>query len=327
MNRYIAELIDKFALIDLHRKKSGKFHFNKSLQIPDINNDLNCFYPTPSLPDIIFNQKDQNGAYNVGKFYYESQIDNGPSNKYSTGLYYENENSNQVANVIFVHGWRMDNLSRIRRIYNKPFSMLGFNMYYFTLPCHFEREPAESLYNGELMISADIHRTLTSVKQAVTDLRAMIKWIRANRKGKIILIGVSLGGFITNLTGVIEKEIDALISVFYANSIAYSVWNTIPGKYIKKDFEQGGFTYDQLKEAWAIINPSLFKPVVRKENILLISGIYDHFVVLEDTDQLWESWERPERIVYNIGHAGIVLHNRKIAKDSVSFIKRRCYRE
>lgn len=321
MNRYIAEFIDKYALSDLHRKKSKIFHFKNLSQMSVTDNDLNSFYPIPSIPDIIFKQEVQKESYGIGKFNYESQIDNGPSNKYSTGIYYENKDADQKANVIFVHGWRMDSFKRIMRIYNKPFSKLGFNMYYFTLPYHFERESEESLYNGELMISADIDRTLISVKQAITDLRALIKWIRANRKGKIILIGVSLGGFIANLASVIEKEIDVLISVFYANSMAYSVWNTIPGKYIKKDFEQGGFTYGQLKSAWAIMNPSLFKPVVKKENILLFSGIYDLFVAFEDTNQLWESWGKPNRILYNIGHSGIVLKRRSIAKDSISFIK------
>jgi hypothetical protein len=121
------------------------------------------------------------------------------------------------------------------------------------------------------------------------------------------LIGLSLGGFITNLTSALEKDIDILISTFYANSIAYSIWNTIPGIYIKKDFEQSNFTYEQLKQAWTIINAAHFKPVVQKENILLISGKYDLFVALEDTSQLWESWGRPKRILYDCGHSGIVL--------------------
>jgi hypothetical protein len=321
--RYIAEFLDKYGLNDLHQKKSEKMHFNNTLQAAIKVDNLRDFYPVPAMSDITFEQQSEDNIYKIGKYSYKSEIDNGPSNKYSTGLYYENKSSNQTANVVIVHGWRMGRLKEIEKIYNEPFSKLGLNMYYFTLPYHFEREPKESLYSGELMISADIDRTLTSVKQTVTDLRALIRWIRANRKGKIILIGVSLGGFLVNLTGVLEKEIDILIATFYANSMAYSVWHTIPGRYIKQDFEQNGFSYEQLKEAWAIINPSLFRPVVKKKNILLLSGIYDKYVVFEDTSLLWESWERPKRILYDWGHAGILFQRRKIAKDTISFIKDR----
>ncbi len=55
-------------------------------------------------------------------------------------------------------------------------------MYYYSLPYHFEREPENSLYSGELMISANIDRTIESTRQAIVDLRALIHWIKANKK-------------------------------------------------------------------------------------------------------------------------------------------------
>lgn len=318
LNKTIADIIDKLVLKDFHRKKSVNSYFRA---VDEHVGDLNSFYPIPAIPGIKFEQRMEEGNYNIGKFSFESEIDNGLSNKYSTGLFYENKNYSQPANVIIVHGWRMDDLSILKNIYLKPFSDLGLNMYYFSLPYHLEREPKESLYSGELMITADVNKSLLAIKQAITDIRALIKWIRNNRKGKIILIGVSLGGFITNLTSVVENDIDALIPTFYANNIAYSIWNTIPGKYIKKDFEQGGYTYEQLEKAWTIVNPSKYKPLVKKYNILLLSGIYDHFVVKKDTDLLWESWDKPKRILYPCGHAGIVLYKRKIAKDTMNFVE------
>jgi dienelactone hydrolase len=238
-------------------------------------------------------------------------------------MYYENSKGNQAVNVILVHGWRMKSNGKIDNIYLRPFMNFGFNIYHFTQPYHHKREPENSLYSGELMVTADIDRTLQSVKQAISDVRALINWLKENRPGKIIIIGISLGGFISNLAATVEKNIDALISVFYANSIAYSIWNTKPGIYIKKDFEQNGFTYGELKDAWAITTPSNFKPLIPKENILLFSGIYDQYVVGKDTDKLWESWDRPKRIMYPWGHAGIVFCKKKIANESVEFLKER----
>jgi dienelactone hydrolase len=209
------------------------------------------------------------------------------------------------------------------KIFLKPFMNLGFSVYHITLPYHFVREPKESLYTGELMISTNIDRSLLSVKQAVTDIRALIRWLKENRSGKVILAGISFGGFTSNLTAVVEKYMDALISAFYANCIAYSTWETKAGIYIKKDFEENGFTYEELKKAWAITDPSNFKPLIPKDKILLFSGLYDQFVVSEDTDRLWKTWDCPKRITYPWGHAGLVFCRKKIANASIEFLKER----
>ena len=51
-----------------------------------------------------------------------------------------------------------------------------------------------------------------------------------------------------------------------------------------------------------------------KDNILLISAKHDQYVHMEDTSYLWESWEKPTRLVYNCGHSGIVLNRKELVK-------------
>ena len=66
-----------------------------------------------------------------------------------SGEVYLNSNEN-APNVIFVHGWRMDSNARIKNIFHKDMLNLGWNMYYFTLPYHFEREPGGLHIQGSL---------------------------------------------------------------------------------------------------------------------------------------------------------------------------------
>lgn len=54
------------------------------------------------------------------------------------------------------------------------------------------------------MVSANVERTVEATRQAVADLRTLIKWIKENKNGPLILIGISLGGVITNLTSLVE---------------------------------------------------------------------------------------------------------------------------
>ncbi|HDR7494137.1 TPA: alpha/beta hydrolase family protein [Bacillus cereus] len=322
-NLIFSKLIDRYALYDLHKKRSEEFQYaslsNASLDLKDINS----FYKVKPA-DVHFNIKQtKNKEYTVGKFKYQSSIHSGdPRNDSVTGEVFLNKNEN-APHVIFVHGWRMDSNERVKNIFHDQMKDLGWNMYYFTLPYHFEREPENSLYSGEYMVSANIERTVQASRQAVVDLRALIHWIKVNKGGPVILIGISLGGFVTNLTALVEPEIDVLASIFYANRLSYSIWNTNPGKFIRKDLEHHGVTYNDLINYWKITEPSQAVPKIKKENILLISGKHDLYVHSEDTDYLWESWDRPTRYIYNCGHAGIVLNRKKIATDTINFIRNR----
>ncbi len=317
-----SKFIDLCALYDLHKKRSKEYQFSG---VPTIDfEDIGTFYKVNKSIDIQFNDEVSNlHNYKIAKFEYKSQVKTGDVfNDVVRGKAYLNKNNN-APNVIFVHGWRMNSTERIENIYHEKMIDLEWNMYYFTLPYHFERKPESSLFSGEYMVSANIQRTVESTQQAVVDLRALIHWIKENKEGSVILIGVSLGGIITNLTALVEPEIDVLTSVFYANRLSYSIWKTNPGKYIKKDLEENGVTYEQLKECWKATEPSQSSPVMKKENVLLISATQDQYVHMEDTSYLWESWGKPTRYLYNCGHAGIVLNKKKIAADTIEFIRKR----
>ncbi|MBO1625589.1 alpha/beta hydrolase [Bacillus arachidis] len=323
----IWKMIEQFALYDLHKKKSKDLQFNRNFPKLEGEKRIEEFYKLYPAA-IAFNLHElQEGRYEIGEFKYESAIQSDHlNNDIVKGEAYLNTNK-EVPNVIFVHGWRMESNDRVKNIFHKRIMDLGWNMYYFTLPYHFERKPEESLYSGEYMISANIQRTIQSVQQAVVDLRALIDWIKRNKKGQIVLIGISLGGFITNLTALVESNIDVLASILYANQLSYSIWNTSPGKFIKADLQHHGVTYEQLIQYWKVTEPSQALPKVNKENILLLSAKYDQYVHFQDTEYLWTSWDKPTRYIYNSGHAGIVLKRNKIATDTLGFICSRIMRK
>ncbi|WP_242300872.1 alpha/beta hydrolase family protein [Bacillus cereus group sp. BfR-BA-01494] len=323
---FVTKYVDKLALYDLHKKRSKVTQYVSFKYETMKHEEREKFYNTYAANPQFNINPTEDRTYSSGNFNFRSSISLGDKNNdMVSGEVYLNSNEN-APNVIFVHGWRMDSNARIKNIFHKDMLNLGWNMYYFTLPYHFEREPEESTYSGEFMISANIERTVVASRQAVADLRAFIQWIKSNKSGPVILIGVSLGGFITNLTATLESNIDVLVSVFYANRLSYSIWHTNPGMYIKKDLVQNGVTYDVLKEKWKITEPSVSKPKMDKDNILLISAKHDQYVHMEDTSYLWESWEKPTRLVYNCGHSGIVLNRKRISEDTISFIRSKIFR-
>ncbi|UOO43890.1 alpha/beta hydrolase family protein (plasmid) [Priestia megaterium] len=324
----LSKLIDYYALYDLHKDRSKENQYHIDFDHAPTNIDRDVFFEVPSsLADINLNITSKENGYSIGEFGFESLIPSGDHpNDYVRGESFLNEVGNKP-NVIFVHGWRMKGFDRVKKIFHDSImNNLGWNMYYYTLPYHLERQPEASLYSGEFMVSANINRTVESTRQAIVDLRALIQWMKNNKQGPVIIIGVSLGGFISNLVATLESEIDALVSIFYSNRLSYSIWNTIPGKYIRRDLESHGVNYNDLVKYWELIEPNQALPKINKENILLISAKHDQYVHIQDADLLWESWGKPTRYVYNCGHAGIVLKRKKIEKDTISFLQNKLKR-
>jgi pimeloyl-ACP methyl ester carboxylesterase len=323
-----SKFIDFYALNDLHKDRSEEYQFRiDSAHIP-VNVDREMFYKVPApLSNVELNITSRENDYGIGNFEFKSLMPSGDEfNDSVKGEVYLNK-SESKPNVIFVHGWRMKAFDRVKKIFHHSImNNLGWNMYYYTLPYHLERQPKQSLYSGEFMVSANINRTVESTRQAIIDLRAFIQWIKSNKQGPVVIVGVSLGGFISNLVATLEPEIDALVSVFYSNRLSYSIWNTIPGKYIRQDLEHHGMNYNDLVRYWKITEPNQELPRINKDNILLISAKHDQYVHIQDADLLWESWEKPTRYVYNCGHAGIVLKRKKIAKDTISFLQNKLKR-
>jgi dienelactone hydrolase len=312
--------MDRAALKNLHRNRSKKSHFRcEEAPLTLEEETISSFYPLPQIPNVQFNQTSNVGNYSHGKYQFPSGIQSDYEvNDTANGLYYTKAAAKVTC--VLVHGWRMDNLERITSIYLQDFMKLGFNIYLPKLPYHSEREPVESQYCGELMISTDVDRTLQAIRQSVLDLRALIGWLKSVGQ-KVILIGVSLGGLMTNLTAAMEEHIDLLISVFHPTSLSYLVWNSIPGMYLKQDFMKHGFTYERLIEHWSILDPSFFSPKISKERILLFSGLHDQYVPFEDSSKLWEPWDKPKRIIYSCGHAALVLSKNRIRTDTLEFIR------
>ena len=320
MRKLTSHIFDQLGLFSLHRKKSRTPQFKPYKQnFSSDRSAWNSAYSVPETPAITFKLIQREHNYEVGRYFFDSPLKSGyPLNDTASGLYHLNTDGHPV-HAVLVHGWRMDSWNRVNKLFLKSLQQAGFHIYHVVLPFHFDRS-CDALYSGEYMISADLDRSILAVRQAVTEIRALIRWIKQNREGKIILIGVSLGGLISNLTATVEEQIDLLISIMYANTLSFAVWHTPIGKYIRQDMEQHGITYNELQKHWEILEPSRRRPKVDRNNILLVSGLYDQYVFYEDSLKLQEAWQCPYFLSYSCGHSGIVLHRRQIARDVMSFI-------
>lgn len=318
INRVFSILGDYAGLYMLHRTKSNLYHFSN--QTDGLSGYSDIVLNGIHTSEICWHSDPATNVLNRGRYRFRSVLQSAyPTNDQASGIYYSNP-SNKPVHVIMLHGWRISSLNRVSDLFLNAFLERNYQLYFPYLPYHFDRAPDEMAFNGEFLVSANVERTIHGVWQAVADLRALINWLKENREGKIVVIGVSLGGYFTNLLAAFEQGIDLLISVMYANSLAHSVFHTIPGRYIKKDFLHHGFTYEQLRQAWADIEPSNYTPQLALDRILLLSGRYDKYVDLEDSERLHKAWGEPRHIIYDCAHSGLVFYRKRILRDVLDFI-------
>lgn len=322
MMKILSEIADSYGLHELHKKfnENNQFYYDKN-EVEKFNGDYSKFYAKPFLPKICFEEDNVKGNYKNGKLKFLSAIKNGTSN--TQAIFYYNlckADKNNKINVILIHGWK-SNLDRLNSIFSECFMSKGYNIYSYVLPFHLDRVSKSSPY--DCFFSSNVNRTLKSVQQSISDIRALISYIKDKNKGKIIIIGLSIGGAISNLLSEVEENIDLLISLFYGNNFAFSALETDAGKYIKKELLKNNFKSNLLNENWSIINSSLRKPIIDLDKILLVSGKYDKYVLNTDTDKLWEDWGKPKRKIIECGHSGIKLCQKSIREETLKFIEER----
>lgn len=312
LKKIISSIADSYGLWDLNKtySKINQFHYDE-IEIAKLIGDYQKFYFKPDLPKIKFENN---------RIIFKSQVHNEECNRdaiFYTDLY-SNETKENVS-IIMIHGWRSEKLNRLEPVFLDEFKKKQYNTYRYILPYHMDR--CDKLnYSGEYFYSANINRTLKSIKQSVNDIRALITYLKENNN-KVVIIGLSLGGLVANLIAGCEKNIDLLISIFPANSLAFTSFKSEVGKYVKRDFLEKSFEFNKLSEIWTIINPSLNKPIIDLNKILLIQGDYDKYVLYEDTRKISENWGIKNELL-KCGHSGIVINKKEIRNKVIDFINK-----
>lgn len=138
------------------------------------------------------------------------------------------------------------------------FNGLGITALRLTLPYHEERRPPE-IERAEYLVGSNIGRTIQSMRQAVLDARAAVRWLKQQGFERIGILGTSIGSCTAFLTFTHDDDIDVGIFNHVSGSFADVVWTGISTKHVRESIE-AHVTLDDLREFWRPISPSPFIP-------------------------------------------------------------------
>ncbi len=325
----ISIFIDRTVVGMENRTKGRKRHFSEKMDLSEYNYPEYFEHPElfynggTGVPDVTEEFGHAFAGVKVSCFSYDSEVESAyPENNVVRGRMFEStaEGSGSNPCVIVAHGWREEGcFTFYYYLLGLLLARAGINCLFITQPYHGPRKPAGSAH-GDLMLSADMERTINAFRQSISDIRALISWGRARYTGPVGMMGLSLGGFITLLTACVDDRIDFAIPIIASGNIIEGMWNSIAGRTIVRDFDRMGIAPETVEKNWRIISPVYFRPKLPPDRIQLIPARYDMLIPAENVARLWEAWNHPECEWLYSGHVSIFLFPRKLVGTIVNFI-------
>ena len=204
------------------------------------------------------------------------------------------------AGVVVLPQWNAQPDSHVEAC--RIFNGLGMTALRLTLPYHEERRPPE-LERAEHLVSSNIGRTIQSMRQAVLDTRAAVRWLREQGIERVGILGTSIGSCTAFLAFAHEPAINVGVFNHVSGYFADVVWQGISTHHVRQGIERY-LTLEELREFWTPISPVPFIPKLLENKarpMRFIAARYDltfpvelsHKVIAEvkrhaiDVDVVW----------------------------------------
>jgi len=167
------------------------------------------------------------------------------------------------------------------------FNGLGMTALRLTLPYHEERRPPE-LERADYLVGSNIGRTIESMRQAVLDTRAAVRWLKDQEFERVGILGTSIGSCIGFLAFAHDAAIDVGVFNHVSGYVADVVWQGISTQHVREGIETD-LTVDELREFWKPISPVPFIPRLRemkRRPMRFIAAKYDLTIPVDLTRQI-----------------------------------------
>jgi hypothetical protein len=168
----------------------------------------------------------------------------------------------------------------------------GITTLRLSLPYHHQRKPAY-LERAEYLVSSNIGRTLTAIRQAVLDARRAGDWLLERGYKRIGILGTSVGSCIGFLAFAHDDRFSAGAFIHVASFFADVVWNGLSTRHVRQSLE-AGVDLERLRYLWSPISPYPFVERLRggSERVLMLSGRYDTTFLPNLSQQIYDKIDR-----------------------------------
>lgn len=180
-----------------------------------------------------------------------------PENNIARARFFPTKKPSKKA-VVVLPQWNAQPESHVEAC--RIFNMIGMAALRLTLPYHQQRKPPE-LERADHLVSTNIGRTIQSMRQAVLDTRAAVRWLKGQGYDQVGILGTSVGSCIAFLAFAHEPDLNAGAFNHVSGHVADVVWHGLSTAHVRAGFADH-LTLDELRRYWAPISPFPFMPRV-----------------------------------------------------------------
>lgn len=220
--------------------------------------------------------------------------------------------------IVLLHGWNAE------AGYHTLFPWLarwlnaaGFNAVMFELPFHGSRKPAR---NGPgtptNFLSGDLLHVVAAARQAVTDGRALIAWLRAQGCRQVGVWGISLGAWLAGILACVEPKLAVAVlqtPVVRLDRLIAELRFCAP---LRRSMNGSPIDIRPM-------NLVSHQPQLPVANVLLVASEHDLFAPMATVEELCRAWRGP--VLWRQPHGHIsVLFSLPVMRRAIGFVRAAC---
>ena len=202
--------------------------------------------------------------------------------------------------VVLLPHWNSDAIAytSLCRVLN----LLGIAVLRLSMPYHDIRMPAE-IKRADYAVSANVGRTIDSVRQGVLDIRCCLDWLQSQGFSNLGVVGTSLGSCYAFIAAAHDARIRVAAFNHASTYFADVVWHGQSTRHIRQGME-GQIDLEQLRQVWLAISPmAYFERFARwPKKSLIIYAAYDLTFLPEFSRQVVREFSR-----HRVDHKVVVL--------------------
>jgi dienelactone hydrolase len=202
--------------------------------------------------------------------------------------------------VILLPHWNADAIA-----YNslcRTLNWMGIAVLRLSMPYHDIRRPAE-IDRADYAVSANIGRTLDSVRQGVVDVRCCLDWLEAQGYNRLGIVGTSLGSCYAFIATAHDRRIQVAAFNHASTYFADVVWHGQSTRHIRQGLETQ-IDLENLRQVWRAVSPMVYFDKFSRwpRRSLIIYAKYDMTFLPEFSQQVVEEFEQ-----HKLDHKVVVL--------------------
>ncbi|AGA25916.1 alpha/beta hydrolase family protein [Singulisphaera acidiphila] len=195
----------------------------------------------------------------------------------------------------------------------------GVAALFVKLPYYGERRPAGS---DKKFLSADMDRSLLSMRQGVCDVRRAAAWLagRAEVDPKQLgVTGISLGGIVASLAAANDPTINQAALLLAGGDLARILWEMPEAAKYRELWLKSGRTQADFKTLTTPFDPLTYAHRLIGKRLFMMAGNVDEVIPPASAKALWEGAGRPPIHWFDCGHYSAAGYLLPAIRETVDF--------